>query len=93
LKHQLAVLPNTDIWATYLIFAKKWEVKNDFQWLSVGGKDYEVSKASVKGLGGLVSTLLQLYHLTKGGQQTNSIFDISQCAINSIIRKQCAGAH
>ena len=40
-------------------------MEDDLKRLSVGGKDDKVSQASVEGLGGLVGTLLQLYHVTK----------------------------
>lgn len=43
-------------------------MEDDLQGLGVGGEDDEVGKATVECLGGLVSALLQLYHLTKGGQ-------------------------
>ena len=41
-------------------------MEDDLQGLGVGGEDDEVGKATVQCLGGLVSALLQLYHLTKG---------------------------
>ena len=41
-------------------------MQDDLQWLSVSSKDDKIGEASVEGLGGLVGTLLQLYHLTKG---------------------------
>ena len=33
----------------------------DFEWLSIGGQDNEVSNTSVQALGGFVGTLLQLF--------------------------------
>ena len=51
---------------TYLVFAKEWQVENDFQRLGIGSEHYKVGKTAVKGLSGLVSAFLQLYHVTKG---------------------------
>lgn len=45
-------------------------MEDDLKRLGVGGEDDEVSQASVECLGGLIGSLLQLYHLTRGGQQT-----------------------
>lgn len=39
-------------------------MEDDLEWLGVGGEDDEVGKASVEGLGRLIGSLLQLYHLT-----------------------------
>jgi len=41
-------------------------MEDDLKGLGVSGEDDEVGEASVKGLGGLVGSLLQLYHLTNG---------------------------
>lgn len=49
---------------TYLVFAKEGQMEDDFKWLSVGGEHDQVGKASVEGLGRLIGSLLQLYHLT-----------------------------
>ena len=69
--------------STYLVFAEEREVENDLQGLGVGGKDNQIGKASVEGLGRLVGTLLQLYHVTQGvSNWADSV------VINSIIRKK-----
>ena len=39
-------------------------MEDNFERLGVCGEDDEVGDASVEGLGGLVGSLLQLYHLT-----------------------------
>ena len=39
-------------------------MEDDLKWLSVGCKDNQIGETSVEGLGGLIGTLLQLYHLT-----------------------------
>ena len=48
------------IFVTNLVFAEKWKVEENFQWLSIGGHDDEVGDTSVQSLGGLVGALLQL---------------------------------
>ena len=53
---------------TYLVLAQEWQMQDDFKRLGIGGQNDEIGKASVQSLGGLVSALLQLYHLTKGDQ-------------------------
>ena len=50
---------------TYLVLAQEWQVENDLEWLSVGSEHDEVGKTTVKGLGSLIGSFLQLYHLTK----------------------------
>lgn len=50
---------------TNLVFAQKWKVEQDFQWLGVGSHDDQVGDTTVKSLGSFVSTLLQL--LVVGG--------------------------
>jgi hypothetical protein len=49
---------------TYLVFAEEGKMEDDLERLGVGSEEDEVGDASVEGLGGLVSALLQLYHLT-----------------------------
>ena len=63
-------------------------MKDDLKRLGVRGQHHKVGKTSVEGLSGLVGSLLQLYHLTKGGQQMNAASANTPCVINSIIRKQ-----
>ena len=41
-------------------------MENDFERLGVGSEHDQVGEAAVESLGGLVGTLLQLYHLTNG---------------------------
>ena len=43
-------------------------MENDLEGLGVGGEHDKVGETAVKGLGGLVGTFLQLYHLTERGQ-------------------------
>ena len=40
-------------------------MEDDLEGLGVGCHDDEVGETTVKGLGGLIGSLLQLYHLTK----------------------------
>ena len=40
-------------------------MEDDLEGLSVGCHDDEVGQSTVQGLGGLIGSLLQLYHLTK----------------------------
>ena len=40
-------------------------MEDDLEGLSVGSEDDEVGHTAVEGLGGLVGTLLQLYHMTR----------------------------
>ena len=52
-------------WLTYLVFAEEREMEDDLQRLGVSSKDEESSHTSVEGFGGLVSSFLQLYHMTQ----------------------------
>ena len=49
-------------------------MEDDLEGLGVAGEDDEVGHTTVEGLGSLVGSLLQLYHLTR-------------LVINSVIRK------
>ena len=40
-------------------------MEDDLEWLGVSCHDDEIGKTTVEGLGGLIGTLLQLYHLTE----------------------------
>lgn len=50
---------NKDVW-NVLVLAQQGQVQQDLNRLSVGSHDDELRDTSVQGLGGLVSTLLQL---------------------------------
>lgn len=50
---------NVDIWDV-LVLAEEWEVEEDGQWGGVGGEDDNLGDTTVKSLGRLVGTLLQL---------------------------------
>ena len=71
---EVCLLANIDVrnilkvsaFASYLVLAQEGQVQDDFEWLCVGSEDDEVRQASVQCFGGLIGTLLQLYHLTKG---------------------------
>ena len=41
-------------------------MEDDLEWLRVGSEHNEIGEATVEGLGRLIGTLLQLYHLTNG---------------------------
>ena len=43
-----------------LVLAQEWEVEENLKWLSVGSHDNKFGDATVKRLGGLVGTLLEL---------------------------------
>lgn len=49
---------------TYLVLAEKGQMEDDLEGFGVSGEHDEVSHTSVEGLRGLVSSFLQLYHLT-----------------------------
>lgn len=44
----------------YLVLAEQWEVKKNFKRFGISGHHNQISDASVQGLGGFVSTFLQL---------------------------------
>ena len=62
---------------SYLVFAEKREVEDNFEGFGVSSENDEVGHATVECLCGLVGALLQLYHMTR----------LEFCAINSIIRR------
>lgn len=43
-------------------------MEDDLEGLGVGSEHDQVGETTVEGLGGLVGTFLQLYHLTERGQ-------------------------
>ena len=61
-------------------------MQDDLERLSVGCQDNKVGEASVQRFGGLIGTLLQLYHLTKRRVSKVSRGTKTPYAINSIIR-------
>ena len=50
-------------------------MENDLKWLGVGRENDQVGEAAIEGLGRLVGTFLQLYHLTKGESQRKRCSD------------------
>ena len=50
-------------------------MENDFKRLGVRCENDQVSEAAIEGLGRLVGTFLQLYHLTKGESQRKRCSD------------------
>jgi hypothetical protein len=46
-----------DVWDV-LVFAEEGKVKNDLDWLDVGGKDDELADTSVEGLGSFVGSAM-----------------------------------
>ena len=79
---------------SYLVFTKEWEMEDDLKWLSVGGKDNQIGETSVKGLGGLIGTLLQLYHLTnKRSADSNNYPSPAQLGEKGSLIHGCSGHH
>ena len=70
LNEEKSVLDQRSVWEcliiTYLVFAKEGKMEDDFQGLGIGSEDNEIGEATVESLGGLIGTLLDLYHLTIG---------------------------
>ena len=57
---KISLFTNINVW-DILIFAQKWQVKDDLKWLGIGSEDNKISNTSVQCFGGLVSSLFQKF--------------------------------
>ena len=55
---KVGLLTNVNIWHV-LVFAEKWQMEDDLEWLGISSKDDKIGNTSVECFGCFVSTLLE----------------------------------